>query len=53
MAMPYDAKTACWVPDPADCFIRGEIRGTDGDNVMVWTGSEVSSFITAQNNSSI
>lgn len=38
---PYDAKTTCWVPDPADCFIRGEIRSQDGDSIMVWTGNEV------------
>lgn len=40
-SMPYDAKTACWVPDPAEKFVKGEIRGTDGDWVTVWTGSEV------------
>jgi myosin heavy chain 6/7 len=38
---PYDAKTSCWVPDPADCFVRGDIRGTEGDMVTVFAGSEV------------
>lgn len=40
-SVPYDAKTSCWVPDPADCYTRGDIRSTEGDFVMVWTGSEV------------
>jgi len=41
---PYDAKTACWVPDPAEGFILGEIKGTEGDNVKVWTGSDEKTF---------
>ncbi|KAK3930628.1 Myosin heavy chain, muscle, partial [Frankliniella fusca] len=28
---PYDAKKACWVPDEADGFVQGEIKGTKGD----------------------
>lgn len=32
---PYDAKKACWVPDEADGFVQGEIRGTKGDLVTV------------------
>jgi myosin heavy chain 6/7 len=44
MALPYDAKTACWVPDPAECYVRGEIRGTEGDMVKVFCGSEEKKF---------
>ncbi|OXA39110.1 Myosin heavy chain, muscle [Folsomia candida] len=43
-SVPYDAKTSCWVPDPADCYTRGDIRSTEGDFVMVWTGSEEKKF---------
>jgi len=43
-AQGYDAKTACWVPDPEVCFIRGEIKGTEGDLVKVWTGNEEKKF---------
>lgn len=32
---PYDAKKACWVPDEAEGFLQGEIRGTKGDLVTV------------------
>ena len=32
---PYDAKTACWVPDDKDCFAQGAIVGTKGDLVTV------------------
>jgi hypothetical protein len=39
---PYDAKTACWVPDDAEGFIQGEIRGTKGDLVQVFIKTEVS-----------
>lgn len=38
---PYDAKTACWVPDDVEGFVFGEIKGTKGDTIQVWTGSEV------------
>lgn len=38
---PYDAKTACWVPDDVEGFVLGEIKGTKGDTIQVWTGSEV------------
>jgi hypothetical protein len=37
----YDAKTACWVPDPAEGFVQGEIKKQDGDNITVWNGNEV------------
>jgi myosin heavy chain 6/7 len=32
---PYDAKTACWVPDPEEGFALGVIKGTKGDLVTV------------------
>jgi len=32
---PYDAKTACWVPDDKECFAQGIITGTKGDLVTV------------------
>jgi myosin heavy chain 6/7 len=32
---PYDAKTACWVPDDKECFVQGVITGTKGDQVTV------------------
>lgn len=38
---PYDAKTACWVPDDEENFVRGEIRGTKGDLVTVFARNEV------------
>lgn len=41
---PYDAKTACWVPDDIEGFVLGEIRGAKGDTIQVWTGSEVLSL---------
>lgn len=40
-SQPYDAKTACWVPDDEENFVRGEIRGTKGDLVMVFARNEV------------
>lgn len=40
---PYDAKKACWVPDEAEGFVQGEIKGTKGDIVSVTLpGGEVS-----------
>lgn len=38
---PYDAKTACWVPNDEEGFIIGEIKGTKGDLVTVFAKSEV------------
>ncbi len=32
---PYDAKTACWVPDDKECFVIGAITGTKGEQVTV------------------
>lgn len=34
-AIPYDGKTACWVPDVELGYVRGEIRGTKGDMISV------------------
>jgi hypothetical protein len=36
-AQPFDAKKACWVPDPKEGFIGGEIEKTDKDMVTVKT----------------
>ncbi|ODM92650.1 Myosin heavy chain, muscle [Orchesella cincta] len=41
---PYDAKTACWVPDDEENFVRGEIRGTKGDLVTVFARNEEKAF---------
>lgn len=39
---PYDAKKACWVPDEAEGFVQGEIKGTKGDIVsVILPGGEV------------
>ncbi|XP_046579110.1 LOW QUALITY PROTEIN: myosin heavy chain, striated muscle-like [Haliotis rubra] len=32
---PFDAKTACWVPDEEDGFVVGEIKGESGEQVTV------------------
>ena len=36
-SVPFDAKKACWVPDPKEGFIAGEIQSTKGDDVTVKT----------------
>jgi len=42
---PYDGKKACWVPDPANGFVQGEIQGTKGDLVTVQIpGGETKQF---------
>lgn len=38
---PYDAKTACWVPEDKECFGLGAITGTKGDMVTVKIDGEV------------
>lgn len=38
---PYDAKTACWVPDDKESFAQGIITGTKGDLVTVKIEGEV------------
>lgn len=39
---PYDAKTACWVPDEALGFTLGTIKSTKGELVTVsLSGGEV------------
>ncbi len=44
-AMPFDAKKACWVPDPKEGYIAGEITATKGDDQTIKTSKgEVSSF---------
>ena len=37
-AQPFDGKKACWVPDPKESYVAGEITGTKGDDVTVKTG---------------
>jgi myosin heavy chain 6/7 len=36
-AQPFDGKKACWVPDPKESYVAGEITGTKGDDVIVKT----------------
>jgi len=31
---PYDAKKSCWVPDPTEGFVEGNIQGTKGDTLV-------------------
>jgi myosin heavy chain 6/7 len=41
---PYDAKTACWVPDEAQGYVLGTIKSTKGELVNVGLpGGEVMS----------
>lgn len=35
--MPFDAKTAIFVPDPRQEYVKGKIRSQDGSNVTVET----------------
>ena len=37
-AQPFDAKKACWVPDPKESFIAAEIQSEKDDQVTVKTG---------------
>jgi hypothetical protein len=32
--MPFDAKKNCFIPDPKDSFVAGEITGTEGNMVI-------------------
>lgn len=34
---PFDAKSACFVPDAKDLYIKGVIQNKDGDQVTVKT----------------
>ncbi|CAF4995895.1 unnamed protein product, partial [Rotaria sp. Silwood1] len=36
-AQPFDGKKQCWVPDPKESFVAGEITGTKGEEVTVKT----------------
>jgi hypothetical protein len=36
-SQPFDAKKACWIPDPKDSFIAAEIESTKDDQVTVKT----------------
>jgi hypothetical protein len=36
-SQPFDAKKACWVPDPKESFIAAEIESTKDDQVTVKT----------------
>lgn len=36
-AQPFDGKKACWVPDPKETYVAGEITGTKGDDVTIKT----------------
>ncbi|KAK4317165.1 hypothetical protein Pmani_011728 [Petrolisthes manimaculis] len=39
-AKPYDSKKSCWVSDPKDGYIEGEIQGTKGDLTTVTARGE-------------
>ena len=41
---PYDSKKNCWIPDPEEGYLAGEITATKGDTVTIVTarGNEVS-----------
>ncbi|XP_045582192.1 myosin heavy chain, muscle [Procambarus clarkii] len=41
---PYDPKKSCWVPDPKEGFIEGEIHGTKGDLVTVYAAGETKNW---------
>jgi hypothetical protein len=34
-AQPFDGKKACWVPDPKESYVAGEIVSTKGEEVTV------------------
>jgi hypothetical protein len=34
-AQPFDAKKACWVPDPKESYVAGEIVSTKGEDVTI------------------
>lgn len=36
-SQPFDGKKACWVADPKEGFISGEIQSTKGEEVTVKT----------------
>ncbi|CAF1976902.1 unnamed protein product, partial [Rotaria magnacalcarata] len=36
-SQPFDAKKACWIPDPKESFVAGDIVETKGDQVVVKT----------------
>jgi myosin heavy chain 6/7 len=36
-SQPFDAKKACWVPDPKEGYVAGEIQSTKGDDVTIKT----------------
>ncbi|KAF1769637.1 hypothetical protein GCK72_001454 [Caenorhabditis remanei] len=40
---PYDSKKNCWIPDPEEGYLAGEITATKGDTVTIVTarGNEV------------
>lgn len=36
-SQPFDAKKACWVPDPKEVYIAGDIVEVKGDQTVVKT----------------
>jgi myosin heavy chain 6/7 len=48
-SQPFDAKKACWIPDPKESFIAADIESTKDDLVTVKTSKgEVCRFILTQ-----
>jgi hypothetical protein len=48
-SQPFDAKKACWVPDPKEGFLAGEIQSTKGDDVTVKTSKGEVIFLLIRN----
>jgi hypothetical protein len=36
-SQPFDAKKACWVPDPKEVYVAGDIVEVKGDQTVVKT----------------
>jgi hypothetical protein len=50
-SQPFDAKKACWIPDPKESFIAADIESTKDDQVTVKTSKgEVCRFILNKKN---
>jgi hypothetical protein len=50
-SQPFDAKKACWIPDPKESFIAADIESTKDDQVTVKTcKGEVCRFILTRRN---
>lgn len=48
--MPFDAKSAVFVPDPKQEYVKGKIKSQDGSNVTVETEDRRVGHFKKQNN---